>query len=121
MPSYLQKRKENKEALGKVDYWLRYCLPFWLIIPAAAYIGSVWAVGGNDAWELVSGLASPNGMKAPVFTWTLSVIGWMLIPAIIGVLAGIAVEAQLSRRRNKSSGEVAEDLDAKADKAGGGQ
>ncbi|MEU1915601.1 DUF6313 family protein [Streptomyces massasporeus] len=120
-----QARREKKEALGKFPYWLRYSLPWWLIGPVICYVGSVLAVGGTKSWELLSGLTSPHGMKWPLFTWSLSVFGWVLIPALIGILAGYLVSAQIDKRRSDDNQAIWDRLRQLADQQspsdGGGE
>ncbi|KFF58314.1 hypothetical protein JF66_19465 [Cryobacterium sp. MLB-32] len=66
--------------------------------------------GFPRGYELLSGLQSPAGVnETPLVSaaaWTLSIIGWIAVPALIGAIVGYSVGAQIGRHRSRSRSDL---------------
>lgn len=83
-------------------------MPLWsaagaLFLTLCVMCAGVAFFGWALTWDLVAGIASPTaeGTKAsPFVAWAISILGYVLVPVLIGLLVGgmaeIAVQSRLA-------------------------
>ena len=70
-----------------------------LAITAALFVWGAFAFGAPLAWELLAGIESPaNHEELPGLCWTISVLGYIIVPALIGLMTGIGAEIMIQSR-----------------------
>jgi Family of unknown function (DUF6313) len=67
-------------------------------------------IGWSAAYEVMIGIKSPAEVAAPVLSWAVSLVGWLMIPAFVGGTAGYLVTRQIEARRTRSKAEVTQAL-----------
>jgi hypothetical protein len=60
-------------------------------------LGSVW-IGAPQTWELLTAIASPATEDYPVLAWSISILGYLLVPALIGLAVSVVAEIEVQRR-----------------------
>lgn len=89
---------------------LRYWLPTRgfpiLLIYAVLFVANGIAIGWRHAYDVSIGIASPADFRLPVLAWFLSVAGWLLVPAVVGGIAGYVVSDAITSRRTRSPEEI---------------
>lgn len=89
---------ENSPAKGSPAWkpvtWSKWTLfvIFLLVLVSAFFIGFA------QTWELLVGLESPANSSYPPLAWALSILGYLLVPALIGLVVGIGAEMQVQAR-----------------------
>jgi uncharacterized protein DUF6313 len=111
----LRRWKRNAASLDKHHYWLLTTGSWFL----AAFIG-VYALGGlligwARAYEVLIGITSPAKLPYPVLSWTVSIVGWMIVPAFIGGTVGYLLGRQIDTHRSRDL----KDLEARLRKLSG--
>lgn len=71
-----------------------------LLCALAFFILSASLLGTPLSWELLIGVESPANHDFPILAWTLSIFGYLLIPALIGLTVSVAAEIQVQGRIN---------------------
>ncbi|MER5624281.1 DUF6313 family protein [Streptosporangium sp. NPDC002544] len=109
-----RRRLRSLAALSKTRYWLLtraiwLALAFFLIFAIDAVL-----IGWSTAYEVMIGIKSPAEVSAPVVSWAVSLIGWLMIPAFVGGTAGYLVTRQIDARRTQSEADVAQALRRRA-------
>ncbi|MQY07300.1 DUF6313 family protein [Actinomadura macrotermitis] len=73
---------------------------------AALFTGNGFLIGWRRAYDVSIGITSPADTSAPVPAWFLSVAGWLLVPGIVGAVAGYAVSNAITSRRTRPLDEL---------------
>ncbi|GAA4963513.1 hypothetical protein HD597_003426 [Nonomuraea thailandensis] len=61
----------------------------WLIIGVVVlFVATGLLIGWVEAYEILMGFRSPSSAKHSILAWALSVVGWAIIPALIGAVVG---------------------------------
>ncbi|MFF5307609.1 DUF6313 family protein [Streptomyces sp. NPDC013161] len=85
--------------LNRPRYWLVTRGPAWLTVFGLLYVVGGVVLGWRAAYEVLVGLQSPGDTNVPAYAYALGLLGWLLVPAIIGGAAGYLVTRQIDRRR----------------------
>jgi WD40 repeat protein len=72
----------------------------------ALFAANGFAIGWRRAYDVSIGITSPAGSRVLVLAWFLSVAGWLLVPAVVGGIAGYVVSDAITSRRTGSAGEI---------------
>lgn len=94
-------REEKKAYEGKLEYWLKRKSWKWVFVVLVLYLVAGCGIGFIDAWEILVGRESAKAAGWPAVTWPLSIVGWVLVPAFIGGVAGYVVTSQIESRRGR--------------------
>ncbi|MDF3142151.1 MULTISPECIES: DUF6313 family protein [unclassified Streptomyces] len=108
---------ENQAHAGKFEHWLKYRSWKWISVVFVLYLVAGFGIGFIDAWEILVGRESAKDAAWPGVTWPLSILGWLLVPAFIGGVAGYIVTSQIESRRVRPIKELLEDLSKRAEEA----
>lgn len=85
-------------AMGRLQRWLWWAR--WALGVVGALFLIEWSLlGWSDAWEILVGRKSPKLAPYPYFTWPLSVIGWLLLPAFLGAVVAYFITSRADARR----------------------
>lgn len=98
--------EERRAKTDHFRYWLYFKSWKWILAVLAAYFAAAYKIGFGEAWEILVGRKSATDAAWPWASWPLSVLGWLLVPAFVGGVAGFVVTAQLERRRSESPAEA---------------
>ncbi|OEJ21835.1 hypothetical protein AR457_41170 [Streptomyces agglomeratus] len=81
-----------------------------ILIIAGLYLANGFLIGFGDTWEI---LVSPSSEKEeyPALAWPLSVVGWLIVPALVGGISGYVVTQQTDRRRARPLKQLMQDLE----------
>ncbi|MEO3809995.1 DUF6313 family protein [Sphaerisporangium sp. B11E5] len=71
-----------------------------LVYAVLFVVNGVW-IGWRQAYDVSVGITSPAATAAPVPAWFLSVAGWLLVPGVVGAVAGYAVSSAITSRRTR--------------------
>ena len=74
-----------------------------LVLVAAFYIGSGFYEGWRTSYRILLGMDHPPVKSIPLLPWTVSLMGWVLVPGLVGGLAGHIIAARISRTGGTSS------------------
>lgn len=110
------------ESLKNRHHWFLTRALWFLLAFGVIFAADGILVGWSTAYEVMIGIASPADVGYPFVSWPVSVVGWLMIPAFVGGVAGYLVTWQIDGRRTESEAEVARDLRvraAKSDEHGG--
>ncbi len=77
-----------------------------LLFSLLVYLFGACAVGWWSSYDLLLGIKSPSEFGFPVIPTVVSLFGWILVPALIGGLAGFLVERGITSHRSKSFDET---------------
>ncbi|MDQ0904598.1 hypothetical protein QFZ22_000583 [Streptomyces canus] len=108
---------DNKAHAGKFEHWLKYKSWIWISVVFILYLVAGFGIGFIDAWEILVGRESAKDAARPWATWPLSILGWLLVPAFIGGVAGYIVTSQIESRRVRPMKELLAELSARAEEA----
>ncbi|WP_406452248.1 DUF6313 family protein [Streptomyces sp. NBC_00876] len=89
--------------LNRPRYWLVTRGPVWLTVFGLLYVVGGMVLGWRAAYEVLVGLQSPGDTDLPAYAY---VLGWLLVPALIGGAAGYLVTRQIDRRRTVDAEEL---------------
>ncbi|MGW4641638.1 DUF6313 family protein [Sphaerisporangium sp. NPDC004334] len=100
--------------LNKTRYWL-LTRAMWLVAAfAVVFVIDGWLIGWSRAYEVLIGIKSPAEVGAPLASWTVSIVGWLMIPAFVGGTVGYLLTRQIDARRTESETDVIKDLRRRA-------
>jgi hypothetical protein len=86
------------------DKALRWGVGF-LIVAAALYLVAAFMYRDPGlAWDLLGGTASPRGVRKPALAYSVSVIGYILVPVAIAVVFSGLVDVSVRRKELESGG-----------------
>jgi len=67
-------------------------------------------LGWPRTYELLAGLEAPaneaDSVAVSAAAWTISILGWLIVPALVGGVAGYVVTAEVSAFRSLSLDDV---------------
>jgi hypothetical protein len=105
----------SSAGLNKAHYWL-LTRATWLIIAfVAVFVIDGCLIGWSRAYEVLIGIKAPAEVAAPLASWTVSIMGWLMIPAFVGGTVGYLVTRQIDARRTESEADVIKALRRRAD------
>ncbi|MFD4624967.1 DUF6313 family protein [Streptomyces sp. NPDC058475] len=100
----------SRGQLPKLLYWIgRRGLPLLAVLIALEVLSGV-AIGWWKTYELTLGITSPGATPAPWIALPVSMVGWLLVPAVVGGLAGYVVSTQIDSHRRQSAAEALAEL-----------
>lgn len=74
-------------------------MSMWALIGVLGLtIAGALLIGTPQTWELLVGLESPSNEQYPILAWPISIIGYFLVPAIIGLVVGMSADIQVGQR-----------------------
>ncbi|MEV4171209.1 DUF6313 family protein [Nonomuraea sp. NPDC049709] len=74
--------------LVNLSRWLWREAKWLLIAVAVLFVATGLVIGWVEAYEILMGFRSPSNAKHSVLAWALSIVGWAIIPALIGAVVG---------------------------------
>ncbi|MFJ3800015.1 DUF6313 family protein [Streptomyces sp. NPDC090088] len=87
-------------------YWLvKRGLPGALVF-AALYVTCGSVLGWTVSYEILVGITSPAAASHRMLAWVLSLVGWLVTPAVVGGVVGYLVNRQVDQRRQESAEQV---------------
>ncbi|MFJ9011494.1 DUF6313 family protein [Streptomyces canus] len=93
-------------SLNRPRYWLVTRGPAWLAAFSLLYVVGGLVLGWRTAYEVLVGLQPPRETDVPAYAYVLGLLGWLLVPAVIGGAAGYLVTRQIDRRRTVDAEEL---------------
>ena len=92
--------------------WIRNGGWLPIVIVLAVVVVGVLVLGPSDAGELLIGVASPADVVAEwwivLLAWIVAIVGWLIIPILVGTLVGYLVTSRLSTYRAKTEDEISQ-------------
>lgn len=89
-----------------ITYWtIVFGVPSVLVV-AALCTGSGLLNGWATTYELLVGIGSPATAAVPAAAFPVSLVGWLIVPATVGGLAGFLVQKQITGYRYDQSEDV---------------
>ncbi|MGB8943012.1 MAG: DUF6313 family protein [Streptomyces sp.] len=107
--TWLEQTRDMFRSLSRLNrprYWLVARAPAWITMFCLLYILGGLLLGWRAAYEVLVGLQPPGDTKVPAYGYVLGMLGWLLVPAIIGGAAGYLVTRQIDRRRTVDAAEL---------------
>lgn len=86
---------------GGVRWSVYYGIPVVAVL-SILFIISGFRFGWWPAYDLLLGIRSPGDLDEPLLAVPLSLVGWLLVPAVVGACAGYMVERQIYEHRGES-------------------
>ncbi|MFB9416854.1 DUF6313 family protein [Nonomuraea rubra] len=74
--------------LVNLSRWLWREAKWVLVGVVVVFVAAALLIGWVEAYEILMGFRSPSNVKHSVLAWALSVVGWAIIPALIGAVVG---------------------------------
>ncbi|WP_405873034.1 DUF6313 family protein [Streptomyces sp. NBC_00005] len=96
----------DEHTLGKLSHVLWRARWWILVIVVAPFVAEWCLVGWSDTWETLVGRRSPKNASYPWSTWPLSVIGWLVLPALIAGIVAYLLTSRAEDRRNTPAREI---------------
>ncbi|MGI5372648.1 DUF6313 family protein [Streptomyces iakyrus] len=97
-------------SLNRPRYWLVTRGPAWLAAFILLYVVGGVTLGWRAAYEVLVGLQPPGETSVPAYAYVLGLMGWLLVPAVIGGTAGYFVTRQIDRRRTVDAQELLDQM-----------
>ncbi|MFJ3900407.1 DUF6313 family protein [Streptomyces sp. NPDC090025] len=95
----LRRAWRSRKALKGVTQWiLDWGLPMAVVL-AVVYVMGARATSPSQVYQFFTLIHEPDGRKA----WIASLIGWLLVPAIIGGFAGHVIAERINRVKSVST------------------
>ncbi|MEU5864436.1 MULTISPECIES: DUF6313 family protein [unclassified Nonomuraea] len=89
-----------------VRYWMwTRGLPIMVAV-GALFGANGLVIGWRTAYDVTLGITSPADTALPVLAWFLSIVGWLLVPAAVGGVAGFMVSHAITSRRTRPAEEL---------------
>ncbi|MFI9240861.1 DUF6313 family protein [Streptomyces sp. NPDC053079] len=100
----------SKGAFRNVTVWLAlFGLPLTGIWATVMAIASQH-LGWGKAYEIMVGISSPVGSPEPGWAWSVSLGGWLFVPALVGGVAGSMIGGRMDRRRSQDTDEIKNEI-----------
>ncbi|MGW5931895.1 DUF6313 family protein [Streptomyces anulatus] len=81
-----------------------------LTVCGALYVLNGFLIGWANAYNVVAGITSPADVRPQWCAWPLSLIGWAVVPAVIGAAAGYVITEQIQAHHSRELGDVLDEL-----------
>lgn len=82
-----------------LDHWLLYRGTPMALVGIALFVVNGSVNGWDVAYDTMIGIDSPSATRSPLLAWPLSVVGWILVPSLVGAVAGYVVAQSIASRR----------------------
>ncbi|MCX4231734.1 DUF6313 family protein [Streptomyces ortus] len=108
-PTWVERTRDKIRGLSRLNrprYWLVTRGPAWFAAFCLLYVVGGVSLGWRSAYEVLVGLKAPGDTEVPLYGYALGLLGWLLVPAIIGGAAGYLVTRQIDRRRTVDAEEL---------------
>jgi Family of unknown function (DUF6313) len=86
----------------RLRYWLLLRGIPILLVFACLFAANGLIIGWRAAYDVMLGTTSPADADSAVLAWLLSIMGWLIGPAVAGAVVGYIVTAAIGERRTKS-------------------
>ncbi|MEU4213119.1 DUF6313 family protein [Streptomyces sp. NPDC026206] len=96
--------RSRRGLTGLAQWFVDIGIPLLLAF-AAFYIVSGIYEGWRVSYKVLLGMEEPPAKGIPLLPWTVSLVGWLLAPAMVGGLAGHIIAARISRTGGTTSKE----------------
>ncbi|MEW1927514.1 DUF6313 family protein [Streptomyces sp. NPDC088360] len=108
-PTWGEQARDMFRSLSRLNrprYWLATKGSVWLAAICLLYGTGGAVLGWRSAYEVLVGLQAPGDARVPAYGYVLSVLGWLLVPALIGGAVGYLVTHQIEQRRTVDAQEL---------------
>jgi hypothetical protein len=100
----------SRRFLSGISYWsITVGIPFISVI-TLLFFASGFFNGWWESYSILLGIDPPQGSAQPYLALALSLVGWLMVPAVVGALTGLVVQRQIESYRREKYGDVAERL-----------
>ncbi|MFJ6901909.1 DUF6313 family protein [Streptomyces hokutonensis] len=106
----LRARWADRHALPRFGFWLLSRGTVVLAVCGLLYVLNGFLIGWANAYEVMLGITSPAGVRLQWCAWPLSLIGWAVIPAIVGAAAGYVITEQIQGHQTRELSDVLDEL-----------
>ncbi|MFB8137512.1 DUF6313 family protein [Streptomyces mirabilis] len=114
----LRARWADRHALPRFGYWLLSRGAVVLTTCGALYVLNGFLIGWANAYNVLTGITSPEAVRPQWCAWPLSLTGWAAIPAIIGAVAGYVITEQIQAHHARELSDVLDELRRLAEQPG---
>jgi hypothetical protein len=88
---------ESRKGLSALTLWLLTAGLSAVLLTAVCFVGTAVASGdAGYAFEVLTNVASPFRCDAAWIAVPLAVVGYLLLPAVVGAVAAVVIERQLT-------------------------
>jgi len=94
---------------------LSWGVPFAIILLALLLLNG-FIIGWWNSFDVLTGTISPVNSRSPALALVLAITGWLLVPAVVGALAGYAVNRRISGWRDQKIEDINSELAAIRDR-----
>ncbi|MFD8047687.1 DUF6313 family protein [Streptomyces chartreusis] len=112
---------DSREALPRTQRWLIRGSPL-ILGCSVLFVVNGLLIGWINAYNVLLGITSPADVHSSSWSaWPLSLVGWAVLPALIGGVVGYIVTEQIDSHRTRDLAEILGQLRDRAtpDDAGG--
>ncbi|MEE1812887.1 DUF6313 family protein [Streptomyces sp. BE133] len=106
----LRARWADRHALPRFGFWLLSRGAVVLAVCGVLYVLNGFLIGWANAYDVMLGITSPAGVRPQWCAWPLSLIGWAVMPAIVGAAAGYVITEQINAHHARDLGDVLSEL-----------
>ncbi|MFJ4836368.1 DUF6313 family protein [Streptomyces sp. NPDC088747] len=100
----------DRYALPRFGYWLVSRGAVVLAVAVVLYVLNGFLVGWANAYDVMTGITSPSDVRPRWCAWPLSLVGWAVIPAIVGAAAGYVITEQIQAHHARELSDVLDEL-----------
>jgi hypothetical protein len=94
-----------------LGFWLRLRgLPL-LFLYIGLFLANGLTIGWRTAYDVSIQITSPADTRVPALALSLSLAGWLLVPGLVGAVAGYVVTDAITAHRGKPLAEIFEEYD----------
>jgi len=104
----IRDRARGLSFLNRTTHWIVTHATWWFASFVLLYVLGAALLGWRAACEVLVGLSAPGETRHPTYAYVLCLAGWLLVPALIGAVAGYLVTGQIDARRRLGAAEVLE-------------
>lgn len=97
IPEFASRVWESRKGLSSFTRWLLTAGLSIVLVTTICFAGTAVATGDPGyALEVITSVASPFDCDAAWIAVPLAVVGYLLLPAVVGAVAAVVVERQLA-------------------------
>jgi hypothetical protein len=104
----------SRNALGRIPRWLVTRAAPVVLVCVALFVVNGFLAGWVTAYDVLIGITSPSAVSPSWCAWPLSLVGWAMLPALIGGVVGHVVAQQVETHHARELDDVLSELRQRA-------
>lgn len=99
LPDLLRRWWRGRGRHRGLRYWMIFRGGPLLAVCTVLYAANGLVIGWRVSYDVLLAITSPAATSCPILAWALSILGWLIGPAVAGAVAGHIITASINARR----------------------